>query len=290
MTEDHAHPPRKVEHMRTRIITAVVALAAFIPVLIFSHTWAFPIAMAILSAIGAVEMLACIGMKKWHLTSLTLIVAAAFPVLARVFGASENFMPVFVAVFFCYLIIILALCVFSKGKYDVGEAGISFTMVFYVAASFTSIVLLRDCEIGAYLYLLAFLGPWMSDSAAYFCGRAFGRHKLIPDVSPKKTVEGSIGGIIFTGIAFAVYGAFTLVGENGGVLSYVILFIMGALTSGVSQIGDLIASLIKRKYGIKDYGKLFPGHGGVMDRFDSVLITSPVLLIIAELAVKYSLF
>ena len=276
--------------MRTRIITAVVALAAFIPVLIFSHTWAFPVAMAILSAIGSVEMLACIGMKKWHLTSLSLILAAAFPVLARAFGSSESFMPIFVAVFFCYLIIILTLCVFSKGKYDIGEAGISFTMVFYVVASFTSLVLLRDCEIGAYLYLLAFLGPWMSDSAAYFCGRAFGRHKLIPDVSPKKTVEGSVGGVIFTGNAFAVYGAFTLVGENGGVLSYVILFVMGAVTSGVSQVGDLIASLIKRKYGIKDYGKLFPGHGGVMDRFDSVLITSPVLLIIAELAIRYSLF
>ena len=97
--------PRKVEHMRTRIITAIVALAAFIPVLIFSHTWAFPIAMAILSAIGAVEMLSCIGMKKWHLTSLSLILAASFPILARVFGSSENFMPIFVAVFFCYLII-----------------------------------------------------------------------------------------------------------------------------------------------------------------------------------------
>ncbi len=276
--------------MRTRIITAIVALAAFIPVLIFSHTWAFPIGMAILSAIGAVEMLTCIGMKKWHLASLSVIIAAAFPILARAFGSSENFMPVFVAVFFCYLIIILALCVFSKGKYDIGEAGISFTMVFYIVASFTSLVLLRDCEIGAYLYLLAFLGPWMSDSAAYFCGRAFGKHKLIPDVSPKKTVEGSVGGVIFTGIAFAVYGAFTLVGDGSGILAYVILFIMGALTSGVSQIGDLIASLIKRKYGIKDYGKLFPGHGGVMDRFDSVLITSPVLLIIAELAVRFSLF
>ena len=276
--------------MRTRIITAIVAIAAFLPVLIFSHTWAFPIAMSILSAIGTVEMLRCIGMKRWHLTTLSVIVAAAFPCLARVLGSWGNFMPVFIASFFCYLIIILAVCVFSKGKYDVGEAGISFTMVFYIVTSFTSIVLLRDCEIGAYLYILAFLGPWMSDSAAYFCGRAFGRHKLIPDVSPKKTVEGSVGGVIFTAIAFAVYGGFTLVGEGSGIIPYVILFVMGALTSGVSQVGDLIASLIKRKYGIKDYGKLFPGHGGVMDRFDSVLITSPVLLIIAELVIRYSLF
>lgn len=276
--------------MLTRIITALVGLAAFVPVLIFSDTWAFPIAMAVLSAIGTVEMLRCIGMKKWHLSALSLIISAAFPILARVLGSWGEFMAVFVAVFFCYLIIILAVCVFSKGKYDIGEAGISFTMVFYIVASFTSIVLLRDSENGVYLYLLAFLGPWMSDSAAYFCGRALGRHKLIPEVSPKKTVEGSIGGIVFTGIAFAVYGAFTLVGENGGIISYVVLFVVGALVSGVSQIGDLIASLIKRKYGIKDYGKLFPGHGGVMDRFDSVLITSPVLLIVAELATRYSLF
>ena len=149
--------------------------------------------------------------------------------------------------------------------------------------------MLRDSRYGAMLYILAFLGPWISDSAAYFCGRAFGRHKLIPDVSPKKTIEGAVGGVIFTGITFAAY-AFVVLNRNAGLLQYAILFAVGMIVSAVAQIGDLIASLVKRKYGVKDYGTLFPGHGGVMDRFDSVLITAPILLVIAEIAAYYSIF
>ena len=275
--------------MLTRIITAVVALCAFIPILIFSDTAAFPIAMALLSCIGAIEMIRCIGEKRWPMTALTAVVAAAFPICARYIDSRISILSLFFAVFFCYLIVILASSVFSKGKYDIAEASGTFTMVFYIVASFTSIVLLRDTEKGAYLYLLAFLGPWISDSAAYFCGRAFGKRKLIPDVSPKKTVAGSIGGMLFTGIAFAAYG-FILLNKGSGVIPFIALFVVGVIVSVVSQIGDLIASLIKRKYGIKDYGKLFPGHGGVMDRFDSVLITAPVLLIVAELAAKFSIF
>lgn len=275
--------------MLTRIITAIVALCAFIPILIFSDTLVFPIAMALLSCIGAIEMLRCIGMKKWTITAITAVLALSMPVAARFFESRLLLLSIFFAVFFCYLIIILATSVFSKGKFDTTDASTTFTMVFYIVSSFASVVILRDSLYGASLYLLAFLGPWMSDTMAYFCGRAFGKHKLIPDVSPKKTVEGSIGGILFTGIAFAVYGYFLIKGARGP-LALAVLFVTGMLVSVVSQIGDLIASLVKRKYGIKDYGKLFPGHGGVMDRFDSVLITTPIVLIIAEIAAAVKLF
>jgi len=275
--------------MLTRIITAIVALCAFIPILIFSDTLAFPIAMALLSCIGAVEMLRCIGMKKWSITVITAVLAASMPMAARFFCSRLLLLSIFFAVFFCYLIIILGMTVFSRGKFDTADASTTFTMIFYIVSSFASVVILRDSLYGASLYLLAFLGPWMSDSAAYFCGRAFGKHKLIPDVSPKKTIEGSIGGILFTGIAFAVY-AFIFIKGAKGLVPCAVMFGMGMLVSIVSQIGDLIASLIKRKYGIKDYGKLFPGHGGVMDRFDSVLITAPVVLIIAEIAAAIKLF
>ena len=275
--------------MLTRIITAIVALCAFIPILIFSDTVAFPIAMALLSCIGAVELLRCVGMKKITFTAITVLIALAVPMGARYIEDKLLLISTFFAVFFVYLIIILASSVFSKGQYDTAEASTTFTMVFYIVASFSSIVLLRDSVYGTSLYLLAFLGPWMSDTMAYFCGRAFGKHKLIPNVSPKKTVEGSIGGITFTGIAFAFYGYFMIDGAKTP-LAIAVLFVMGVLVSVVSQIGDLIASLIKRKYGIKDYGKLFPGHGGVLDRFDSVLITAPVILIIAEIAARYNIF
>ena len=120
------------------------------------------------------------------------------------------------------------------------------------------------------------------DTFAYFCGRLFGRHKLIVEISPKKTVEGSIGGTLFCVGAFLLYGLILQVAFD---LSprYVMLGVAGLLAAFISQIGDLIASLIKREHGVKDYGFIFPGHGGVLDRFDSILAIAPLLWILLGL-------
>ncbi len=274
--------------MLTRIITAVVAVALFIPILVFSHTLAFPIAMAALALVAVCEVLKCVGNKKPAVFVLSVVLGTASPILARICSDMYTFVAAGAAVAFCYMLILFAVAVFSHGKYDIGSSCTDFALVLYVVTTFTSIVLLRDTVYGASLYLLAFLGPWVSDSAAYFCGFAFGKHKLIPDVSPKKTVEGAVGGAVFTAIAFVVYGVFVLKPE--AFVGYIVLAVMGFGVSVISQVGDLIASLVKRKYGIKDYGKLFPGHGGVMDRFDSVLATAPVLLIASVLAAHFNLF
>ena len=129
------------------------------------------------------------------------------------------------------------------------------------------------------MYLLIFMGAWVSDTFAYFTGKFIGKHKLIPSVSPKKTVEGAIGGIVFTLIAFVVFGIIVRHYFNVQVPIYQFC-ILGILLPIVSQIGDLIASCVKRQYGIKDFGKVFPGHGGVLDRFDSVMLVAPTLCII----------
>ena len=275
--------------MLKRILTAIVAICVFIPILIFSNTIVFPIAFALASFIGVYEVLKCIGVKSKTLYIISSLIALAAPFGARFAHNGQLFVLSYFGVFFCYLVVVLTIATFSHGKYDVSDAALSYVMTFYVITSFSSIIMLRDSRYGTMLYLLAFLGPWISDSAAYFCGRAFGRHKLIPDVSPKKTIEGAVGGVIFTGITFAAYG-FVVLNRNAGLLQYVVLFAVGMIVSAVAQIGDLIASLVKRKYGVKDYGYLFPGHGGVMDRFDSVLITAPILLVIAEIASHYSIF
>ena len=110
----------------------------------------------------------------------------------------------------------------------------------------------------------------MTDIFAYFTGMLIGKHKLIPEVSPKKTVEGSIGGIAFCTLAFIAYAYIVKIFFNTE-LNVLFLAISAIIVSVISQMGDLIMSLIKREYGIKDYGKLFPGHGGVLDRFDSIL-------------------
>jgi phosphatidate cytidylyltransferase len=138
---------------------------------------------------------------------------------------------------------------------------------------------------GKYIYLLIFLGAWVCDTFAYFTGKFLGKHKLIPEISPKKTIEGSIGGIVFTIGAFVLYGF--IVNKNFGdeiKLSYILLVVLGLASSIISQVGDLVASAVKRQYDIKDYGKLFPGHGGVLDRFDSVMLVAPITYVIFLIA------
>ena len=147
----------------------------------------------------------------------------------------------------------------------------------YIACGFLSIQFIK--EMAEYTYLLVFVGAWITDIFAYFVGRMFGKHKLCEAISPKKTIEGSIGGTIFCSVAFLIFGIIMLNGA-GGVKEYVTLSIVGVIISFVSQIGDLSMSLIKRHYGIKDFGKIFPGHGGMLDRFDSILAVSTTLFVV----------
>ena len=120
---------------------------------------------------------------------------------------------------------------------------------------------------------MIFLGAWITDTFAYFTGFFFGKHKLIEDVSPKKTIEGSIGGIFFCALSFVIFG---LVVDTWFACDANLIFlgVSGVVISLIAQVGDLIMSVIKRQYGIKDYGKIFPGHGGMLDRFDSILAVS----------------
>jgi len=162
-------------------------------------------------------------------------------------------------------------------------------MTVYAAFSFLCIILLRDMNNGRYVYLLIFISAWMTDTGAYFVGRFFGRHKLIEDVSPKKTVEGAVGGIVICILSFCLYGA--IIGAIfDAVPNYPALIIIGGITSVVSQCGDLIASLIKRHYSIKDYGWVFPGHGGVLDRFDSIIATAAFLFILVSSSDFFAVF
>lgn len=266
--------------MLKRTITAIVAIAVFFPFLYFSDTFMLPLAMSVLGLAAAYEMVGCVGLRKnvW-IAVPSYLLAIVLPQLVRI---SEDPLPLVFAVCIVYMILVFAATVFSRGTLDYTIASSAFTGVFYVTVAFTSIVFLRD--IGKYFYLLVFVGPWSSDTFAYICGRLFGKHKLIPEVSPKKTVEGAIGGVIFAGISYIVYALIIKNFFDSSVApNYIVMMIAGMIVSVISQIGDLIASVIKRRFGIKDYGWVFPGHGGVLDRFDSVLLTAPVLYILSQI-------
>lgn len=274
--------------MLIRTITAIVGLALVIPILCFSHTYVFVAFIALLSFVAADEILACIGQKKKYAVSVPLyIVSLVIPLTSRLFGNVYHYLGCTMAIFFVYMFYLFSLSVLTRGKYLICDASLAFALGMYAILAFTSLILLRDMDgIGKYVYLLPFVGAWVSDSFAYICGRLFGRHKLIPEVSPKKTVEGMIGGIVFSMLSFVLY-SFIVSKVYGITSNYIAMLIVGAIVSLVSQLGDLIASIIKRQYGIKDYGKILPGHGGIMDRFDSMLAVSPFLFIILSVASNF---
>lgn len=267
--------------MLKRTITAICAIVIFFPICYFSDTFIYPSAMAILASVAAFEMLGCVGTRKVYPISVPSFIFTALMPLIPLFAPGRS-VEICSGLCVLYLISIFSAVVFAKGKIDFTDASAAFVGIFYVAVTFTCIVLLRG--VGEYTYLLVFVGPWVSDTFAYFCGRLFGRHKLIPEISPKKTVEGSIGGIIFAALSYIVFAIIIKVFFEPTVEpNYIALAFAGAVVSVISQIGDLSASAIKRHYNIKDYGVVFPGHGGVLDRFDSVILTAPVLYIITQL-------
>lgn len=290
--------------MLTRIITAVVALCVFVPICIFSDTIVLEIAMAVLNAAAIYEIWHCITGDDREdksrcigsfLLYLPVVLASAalvfFPRFfsgvsspfaeASAFSVNRNAMYVLFMTFFCLMLYIFAAVVFSRGKIAITNAAVMLMMSLYVTTAFVSILCLRNEPNGPALFLLPFIGAWVSDTFAYFTGRLLGKHKLIPEVSPKKTVEGAVGGVVFTAVGFVVFGL--IVSQGNASPHYILLAVSGAVISVISQIGDLIASVVKRHYGIKDYGKLFPGHGGVLDRFDSVMASAPVLYILISL-------
>ena len=276
--------------MLKRIVTAVVAIAVFLPILYFSDTVVFAAALGVLSLIATLEMLRCTGLwRKWMLTAPLALCAASFPLIAFWLVAPS---VAYVGALVMVLLSLYAFAVmtFSRGKITLPNVSIALTSGFYIVAAFTALSLLRyTVHLGKYVYLICFIGAWVTDTFAYFTGRFFGKHKLIPDVSPKKTVEGSIGGIVFCVLSMLLYGYIVSAITKGAVsANYILLAISGLLISIVSQVGDLLMSAIKRAYGIKDYGRLFPGHGGVLDRFDSVLAVALVLVLITPFGNLFS--
>ena len=276
--------------MQKRIITAIVALCVLIPVLIFSGTVVFPIAIALVSVIALFEMYRCIGREKEiHLTLPAYIYSLTSPFVLRFVEDRSIYVGISFVCAVAYIVYLFFFAVKSKGKETFMRTGEIFVLGVYIIAAFNSIIYIRDFDAsGKYLYLLIFVGAWVTDTFAYFVGVLFGKHKLIPEVSPKKTVEGSIGGILFTSLAFLLFGVIVK-GYFDMNSKLLLLAVSGAVISVVSQIGDLVMSVIKREHGVKDYGNIFPGHGGVLDRFDSILVVSLVLSAICVLAKNFNI-
>lgn len=253
--------------MKTRIITAVVALLIFIPIIWVGGIW-IEIASAFLAFVGVSEIFI---MKKMMILNpiaiLAMFMGAALTLPNSLFEGlwlNKNGM------FYAFILILLVATVFSYQNFNIEDAGVVAITTFYIGQGFFYLTSARDKGL-VYLFY-ALLLVWSTDIFAYFVGRKIGKHPLDPVISPHKTWEGSIGGTIAAVIVILIYNCFFHIQKNIGLLiiSTIILSIIG-------QVGDLAESSIKRHYNVKDSGKILPGHGGILDRFDSFLFVFPCL-------------
>ena len=172
-------------------------------------------------------------------------------------------------------------------KLPFDKLAVMVTVTCLVTLSITCLVSLKNMSTvhGICYVVMALMAAWIPDAGAYFVGTACGKHKLCPDISPKKTVEGAVGGLVVTAVVFVLYGMgykyvmHTFKGIDFDV-NYPALGVIMLIAAFISMVGDLSASLLKREYNIKDYGKILPGHGGVVDRFDSVYFVLPYIMLV----------
>lgn len=255
--------------MKTRVITAIIALAIFIPLIVYG-SWPLTIAAVVLGIIAMSEVLI---MKKMVLISFEAIVSYCGVALLILPDSWLDFLPSVATRWFgFYLLVVLLLLhtVLRKQRFTFDDAGVITLAMLYIGMGFHYFVAARSDGFLTLLY--GMLIVWLTDSGAYMIGRKIGKNKLAPKISPNKTWEGSVGGTIAATVILAVYLYFFHVG--GGWLPMVLLTVVLSI---MGQFGDLIESSLKRFYGVKDSGKILPGHGGILDRFDSMLIVMPML-------------
>ncbi len=268
--------------MKVRIITGICMAAVMIPVLLFSEYIIYPIFLSALCLMATYEMLKVFKKERRpEIAVPSYLLAVSYPLipfLTRSMDRQVGFVIMVLGIF-TYMMYLFSICVAHKGRMLLVEVFSTFTTVTYILIGFSALSIVRYLPFGEYEFLLAFFTAWGCDIFAYFVGTFIGKHKLIVEVSPKKTVEGAIGGVVCTFAIIMLYG-FLVEKFTAAEANYIALAVLGLVLPVISQIGDLFASLIKREAGIKDYSKLFPGHGGVMDRFDSMLAVSVATLII----------
>ena len=276
--------------MKQRLISAAVGIPIAIIVLFLYQTPLLNIAMAVVTLMSVYEILVATKyLSNWGLALICFLFAAYVPFyhISQFRLLSETFSFLFILTLFVFLI-------FQHRSVKLEQIGTAFMLTLLLSFSFSCLVFIRDlyvrrdpADLAGFYLILVFLGAWITDAGAYFVGRLFGRHKLAPDISPKKTIEGAVGGVACTCLSFfaaaLVYGAYVRNMGGAVTINYGRVALASLLCSVAAILGDLSASLIKRECNIKDFGHILPGHGGVLDRFDSIMFVAPLLFIYLQI-------
>ncbi|MBD5161057.1 MAG: phosphatidate cytidylyltransferase [Oscillibacter sp.] len=266
--------------MKSRILVAAVG----VPVLLYVVLWGPPPlllgALALLAGIGGNELYRCVGGER---DTFLAVAAVLIPCMTVEWFYDR---PQYVGVWFILsTLVVFTYAVFKGGAVRFHQIAAVLFGGIAIGYSFSSFLRIYASGVSRGYLLLPFILSFACDTFAYFTGLAIGRHKLAPKVSPKKTVEGAVGGLagnVVCGLLFVFVMRHWFYGASG-ILSYGAMAVLSLFCGVVAQIGDLSFSLIKREFGVKDYGKIFLAHGGVLDRFDSVLFVAPVLAALMEL-------
>lgn len=256
---------------KERLTSGIVLVVILAAVLYLGGTPTF-LMTAIVSLIGYYELLKVFHVEKSAIGVIGYTVSIFYYALLMV--EMDTFILPLALIL---MIALLAVYVLTFPKYNFNQIAAGFFGFFYVTIMLSYVYQIRIINSGGIYVVLLFLGSWGNDTLAYCAGRLFGKHKMSPVLSPKKTIEGAVGGVAGAGLLGFLYSLiaknFVLTDMNLG-LVFAVICMVGAL---ISIIGDLAASAIKRNFDIKDYGTLIPGHGGILDRFDSVIFIAPII-------------
>lgn len=270
--------------MAVRLISAFIGIALALVVLFLNKTFLFPLAIAGVIAIILTELAQAVDGMKFRLAYVGMLLYGVVTPFLEFYGCQAYLT---LAHFACLLLIFIEL-IRNSQKFHVEQIAFMIMTTILVTKSLSLIIPIKNADEHGMLYVvLALCGAWIADSGAYFAGVTLGKHKLCPTISPKKTVEGFVGGLAANAIVFALIclGYSIIVKYTGGAVevNYFASVILGAVCAVISVLGDLCASVVKRQRGIKDYGSIMPGHGGMMDRFDSVLFVVPTMYVFLSL-------
>ena len=258
--------------MKTRLITAAVAIPMLLLLLMVADKIIAAVVWGAMLSVAAYELLFCTGLiKEPRLVIYSCIMAFAVTMWSF-FGAVHAFALLGTMVFLALL----------YGEMMASHVNITFDKIalcvmggLVIPFLLSSIIRILAMKVGRYVILVPFVVAFASDSGAYFSGMLFGRHKLAPVISQHKTIEGAVGGVIMSILCMVIYAV--VLHFNNFQVSYVNAMAYGFLGSVVGVFGDLCFSVVKRQTGIKDYGTIIPGHGGILDRFDSMMMVGPLM-------------
>ncbi len=268
--------------MLKRIISALVGMAVGITALVLDNFYVYLGLLSFFSAVGVWELIRAVKCDKHKfLTWFCVIFAFCVPSLLTV----DVLKPYRFTAFLALIMVLLCAMLFGHKKITFVDISSCGAATFVIPTALSCIISIRfmyaDYLPGVYLIVYTLFCAWVGDSGAYFVGTFLGRHKLCPEISPKKTVEGFIGGIVTVGITVTVQClVYNLLLPSTVKMNYAVVIPVGMVASVMGVLGDLSASVIKRQYDVKDFGNIMPGHGGILDRFDSVLFVAPFVYVV----------